>query len=190
MVAKSTTLMTYSYMSHQANTPYKVNPEASDYHRVLGKKAYGSDIDMFEYTYNQDGTIKPIALFDYKYPGKQLGDNYSPIQLRITIADKLNLPFFVAVTYLDDKYPVKMYYIIPINNNAKNYFKRCELSSDGHWFSLRAFSKLQHALRGHKWNPEEEINDKNGEACGLPVFAKLKDLSNEVKQYPLPLLDF
>ncbi len=187
-------------MSRQSNTDFKANESASDYHRILGKCCYYSDLDMTEadsgseeamcisYTYDNKN-IKPVAIIDWKYPGKSLSDKYSAVQLRLTIANSLNIPMFFCITYLDEQYPIKCFYVIPINLNAKHYFRRCGLVWQGEWMSVKTFSKFQHGLRNKTWNGEEEIDPKNAAACGLSV-GKLKDLPNQLTKYELPQMEF
>lgn len=198
-------------MAKISNTDYKENEWASKYHRILGRACYYSDIDQVdanegslssmcvEYTY-VDNKITPVSFTDWKYPNEgHISDRYSGIQLQITMADGLKIPFFIVVTYLDEKFPVKMYYVIPANQYANKYFTKCELPTQGAWMSLRKFSKFQHGLRGKPWNAEEEIrgkrkfdgtydNEKSLIDVGLPVTTKLKDLSSQVQHYPLPQL--
>lgn len=173
-------------MSRVQSTNYKENKEASAYQRITGKQCYGADADMIYYTY-QDGQVKFSAICDYKYPGKTLSDTYSPMQMQIALADQLKIPFLAIITFLDDSYPTKCYYIVPYNDYAKRYFAKCELNTAGDWFSLRAFSKLQHALRGKVWDKSETISSVNLGAVGLPAGTTLGQLSNAVDTtYHLP----
>lgn len=187
-------------MSHIANTPYKDNNLASDYHRISGKYCYVTDIDLilsgdkdnqdnmfFEYTY-KNNEIEPIACIDWKMPGKSLSDKYSPIQAQIAISNKLGVPFYFIITYLDDKYPVKCYYAIPINKIARQLTPASD--GVGSWLSLQEYSKFQHQLRKLNWNSLEPIETKNLQAVNLPTKLTLGELPNDKKEYPLPILDF
>ena len=176
-------------MARHRNTPYDTNVAASDHHRVLGSHIYGADLDMLEYKYLSNGTIVPAAIIDWKYPGDKLGMKYSAIQLQRAVADKLEVPFFMAITYLSDTYPVKCYYVIPCNTLSIKYFYKCVKPINGCWCSLQGFSKLQHALRSQIWNPDEVIDEKNLVAVGLPVGTKLKELPRKIKHYPLPMME-
>lgn len=182
-------------MSTVANTPYKDNNLASDYHRISGKYCYVTDIDLmpsgrkdnvdnmfFEYTY-LNSKIEPIACIDFKMPGKGLSDKWSAIQAQIAISDKLEVPFFFAITYLDERYPVKCYYIIPINSLARSSY------SPG-WYSLKQYSKFQHKLRKLAWKATEAIDDRNLVAVQLAPGLTLGDLPDQVTAYPLPVFDF
>jgi hypothetical protein len=189
---------------HTANTIYKDNDEASKYHRILGKPCYYLDVDqteledgtmnqtLKEYTYI-NGNPKTVALIDFKYPGKSLSDKYSSIKYQIWSSEneyKTPLPFFIVLTYLTNVHPVKMYYVIPANIPARQYFDKCKFSNKGRWMSLRAFSKFQHALRNIPWTPNQIIDADNLKAVGLPAGMTLNDLSGEVMEYVLPTLDF
>lgn len=185
-------------MSKIANTLYKDNNLASDFHRVSGKYSYVTDIDLipsgesentdnmfFEYKY-ENGNVEPVACIDFKMPGKSLSDKYSAIKAQISISNKLNVPFFFAVTYLDERYPTKCYYIIPINEIARNNLK---IKGVGAWCSLKEYSKFQHKLRNITWNGNEPIEPKNAEVVGLSCKT-LADLPNTKQKYELPNLDF
>lgn len=185
-------------MSHVQNTQYSGNPHASTYHRILGKNIYATDIDQIECT---NGTIqemyieykfdqnrpKSVAWIDFKNPGLKLSDKFTTCMIQSDDATRLNIPFFYVITYLDDRYPVKMYYVIPINTIARDLFGNKEI---GYWLSLKDFSKFQHSLRGIKWNGNETIDNQNLSKCHLPHNLKLNQLSSEVVKYQLPALDF
>lgn len=191
-------------MATQANTIFKGNNLASDWHRILGGCCYYGDIDqtetengfeeeqMKEYTYDS-GKPRTVAMIDWKYPGKSLSDKHPSIQYQIFTSEqeyKIPIPFFMVVYYLDEQFPVKMYFVIPANIPARTIFDRCELSDQGKWMSVRTFSKFQHLLRDKPWNGDEQIKNVNLGKIGLPDNMKLKDLSSKVKEYNLPYRDF
>lgn len=184
-------MVTYILMSHTVNTTYKCNEEASTFHRITGKKCYGVDVDMLECKY-QEGSSEPVpvAVTDYKYPGKSLSDTHSSFGAYLMLSKRLDIPFFIIITYLDLNFTTKCYYVIPADQRAKKYFVRCKLNQQGAWLGLKDFSKFLHALRSQPWNGEEVVDADNLVACHLEAGTKLKELPNEIRQYPLPKLEF
>ena len=185
-------------MSHNKNTEYRGHDLASDYHRICGKCCYLADIDhtispesevdnmYYEFDFKNNKPT-PIALIDFKMPGEYLSDKFCAIQLQINIADKLEIPFFFIVSYLLEEHEVKCYYIIPINEIARNKWKGAK---PGQFCSLKQYSQFQHKLRGKTWNKDELIDNRNLALVGLPENMKLGDLSNEIKHYKLPRMEF
>lgn len=176
-------------MATTKNTPYNNYNIANDYHRVQGSICYEMDIDVIEFTYINGKPI-PIAIVDWKYPGKCLSDNFTCSQQQIAVADLLNVPLFFAITYLDDNFPVKMYYLIPINDIAHRFFFSNNVNQNGVWLTVLGYSRFLHKLRNKTWNGNEIINEKNLAAIGFSTPMKLKDLPNKYKEYELPKLDF
>lgn len=180
------------------------------WHRALGRACFASDIDSFEMTsMNTEDSFMEfkidlnnyecVAFFDYKMilsnPEKpqRFSDDYAPIRAQGKIADlqfKTPVPFFLALTFLDESYPDKMYYIIPINTSAKKFFKKYNISIKGNWQTTLQFSQFQHLLRKIKWNPEEIINERICDTINLPQGSKLKNLPNTKIKYNLPQLSF
>lgn len=143
----------------------------------------GSVENMYVELGLQYGEPEAVAFVDFKMPGKSLSDKYFTIRGQINMATKLGIPFFFIITYLDDRYPVKMYYIIPINKIARKKYK------DGGWLSLRRYSQFQHHLRGEVWNPKETLNQQNVQKINLD-YKTLGDLPADEMEYPLPIMEF
>jgi hypothetical protein len=175
---------------------------ASIFQRVLGRCCYYSDLDDLEanegstemfvhYTYTHANPEPlPVAVIDWKYPGKSISTKYSPIKLQKVVANKLEIPFFITIAYLDVQHPIKCYYVIPVNSFAIKLFRKYRLDSvTGEWFSLRKFCMLQHLLRNRKPNWDEKIDQTNAKAAGLPLSATLGDLPDDVQIYPLPTIE-
>lgn len=186
-------------MARYRNTETRSNDLASDYHRILGYRMYSQDIDMMmteignkeEMFYEFTGNGNPVAMIDYKYPGQRLSDKHFSIQGQINIANRLEIPFFFAITYLDVNHPIKMYYVIPINKLAREFWIETNRKPlPGAWLTLRQFSQFEHALRSMPWNPAEPIPERNLEAVQLQPGMTLGDLPNVKAEYPLPQLDF
>jgi len=189
-------------MATRANTPYKENGEASCWHRVLGICCICSDEDCVEALDGSipmfiEGTFKygepdpvPVAMFDWKYPGKSLSDKYVAIRLQRGTANQLKIPFFFAITYLDDNFPIKCYYVIPINQFAKDKFALWTYPIEGKFLSIKQFSKIQHTLRKKIWDGDEVIEPANLLAVGLTPPMCLKDLPDQTYPYTLPIMDF
>lgn len=188
-----------------AKTNFSGNRSASEYHRILGKYCYYLDIDqiemrdnsmneiMKEFDYDDNDKMRTVAMIDWKYPGQSLSDKIPAIKYQIHTSEneyKVPIPFFIIITYLDNNYPIKSYYVIPSNIIARNYFNKANLSINGVWMSLKRFSKFQHALRGRNWNGNERLINANTKAVGLKDDMMLKELSNEYCEYKLPKLDF
>ena len=177
-------------------TNYSGNELASQYQRILGDCCYYSDLDCIasedgskedmtvSYTY-KDNKPKPVFIIDWKHPKDIVHLEYSAIKLQSVMADTCKIPFFIGVTYLDEQHPVKCYYIYPENSFAKNYFNKCNLLPGGAWFSLRSFSKFQHALRNKQWNPNQAITKANSIVVGLDAKT-LGELPNKCQTYTLP----
>lgn len=188
-------------MAQISNTTYKDNNLASDFHRISGRYCYTTDIDclatntgnednmFFEYSYDNH-KIKPVAMIDWKHPGKSLSDKYSAVQAQIAIADKLEVPFFFIITYLSDEYDTKMYYVIPINEKARKIWAFWQRETPGDWLTLKSYSKFHHSLRKLEWNKDEPINQINLAAVKLSNINTLGDLPNKKAVYQLPELNF
>lgn len=191
-------------MAQIANTVFKISDLTSHWHRVLGSCCYFLDQDqteltdgtmessMREFTY-EDNHPKTVAIIDWKYPGKSLSDKYAAIKYQIHSSEneyKTPIPFFIIIYYLDDQYKEKMYYVIPANTYARNFFSINNFPIEGKWLTVYNFSKFQYALRSKKWNEFENIKRENLLAVGLAKDLKLKDLPNSYVEYPLPALNF
>jgi len=150
------------------------DPLPYDLHYVLGKGLYCSDIDCLEYKYDC-GVLKLSAMIDYKSPEsvKHLDFiRYETVKLQNIIANKLELPFFVVVTCLDEsKFNPQSIFVVPINEKAVNIFIDNDKPLSGVWFSIRNYSKFLHFLR--------EVPD-DVEAQNL--------LSDKVMEYKLPYI--
>lgn len=184
---------------------FQRDPWASIYHRILGKCILYTDIDSLqteegsmdninlEYL-NNYGKNKRVAIFDYKRQnaGKQqsVGMQYSAMQTQLELANDLNIPLFMVLTYLSEEYEHKMYYVIPINDIAKDFFKKRKIDCCGMWQTLKTHSQFQHALRDIKWNQNERIPFKIRWNETLKLSDReeylLKELPNKVVKYPLP----
>jgi hypothetical protein len=186
-------------MSLRQNNPFdNQNNLASLFHRISGNRCYCSDIDSLHSSLGETSMFleskfnagKPELSFmaDYKMPGKTLSDKWAGVQIQLADAERTPaLPLFHIITYLGSEYPVKMFYVIGVNQLAQQ-----SVSGMGSWFSVREFSQWQHQMRKIKWNPEETLDAKNVENCGLnpKVVRRLIDLPAERKEYPLPKLDY
>lgn len=145
-----------------------------------------------EYTYDY-GRLRTVAIIDWKYPGQSLSDKYSAIKQQINLSDnelKVPVPFFIVVYYLDEQHPVKCYYVIPANKTARSLFDQYGFSHAGKWFSLKHFSIFQHKIRQKVWDKNEPINNDNLQKIGMERGMTLGDLSSEILEYKLPLMDF
>ena len=134
------------------------------YHRRLGRKLYMLDIDHMAYTY-RNGNIEFCSVIDWKNgSAKNISTKWSPIQAQIVLADKLEIPFFIVVTYLDPAlYKIPMYYVIPINTKAKSI-------SGMKWYTEYDYSLLEHQIR----NASVEITEA---------------LSKDYTEYDLPEIE-
>ena len=137
--------------TRQENTNFR-DLSASKFHRKLGRKIFMTDIDGLEYKYAPSG-IEFVAVIDYKavlndkYNLQPIYLNRSSIQANRHLANKLEIPFFIVVTYLTDNYEVPMYYVYPANENANKYKPT--------WMSVHQFSEFQHELRNISPNQME-----------------------------------
>jgi len=151
------------------------DPLPYDLHYVLGKGLYCSDIDCLEYKYDC-GVLKLTAMIDYKSPEsvKHLDFlRYETVKLQNIIANKLNLPFFIVVTCLDEsKFNPQSMFVVPINENAIEIFMLNNANLKGVWLSIRNYSKFLHFLREIPFDIEAQ-----------------KLLSDEVKEYKLPYIE-
>lgn len=200
-------------MSTQSNTKY-INwaDGTKEYHRIMGQCCYFLDNDCIELT---DGYVNTIwrevnadmttaAIIDYKYPLNKYGKPvlisnkkgmYNSFALRQQAWScdneyKIPKPFFIVVTYLDDNFPIKNFYVIPANNKAISMWNRGNVPMPGKFMSLRGYSRFMHIIRNKVWNGEELIDDKNLKIVGLSGPMKLKDLDNSIGSYNIPELDF
>lgn len=190
-------------MSHVMNTPYYFsNTFNFDYHRIMGKVCYDVDMDHIVTTGGSmengawaeiaylDNEPEAIAIMDWKYPGEStLKDTYHGFRSQRNMAKKLDVHFFTVITYLDENFPIKSYYVIPCNEKAIRFCKGWKYNPKGQWLSLRGFSQFLHNIRGKYWSPKEEINPENLKFLKIPRLT-LGELSNEVKEYDLPKIEF
>lgn len=165
-------------MTKQQLTPFYTDTYAIDYHRKLGSRCYGLDIDMIEQTY-ENGKIKFITAIDYKHGNSYLiNTSAAPIQAQFALTDQLSIGFFICITYLDPAdFPIPMYFLIPMNDLARKLLQGYERHDNGTWFSIKEYSKFQHLIRNLEWN-ENETDKNSGD--------KLSDLSEQIHHYRIP----
>lgn len=140
---------------------YGEGKAVSDMHFRLGKAHKSTNIDCLEYKYVNGKRIR-VAVIDYKY-GTQKEGQYpisladDAMQCQLELANDLNLPFFIVITFLDTNVcDVPMYYVIYANNLAKSVFDSVGRRNNGYWFSVRDYAKFQCLLR-HIEPDENEI---------------------------------
>lgn len=145
-------------------------------HRTLGKRIAMTDIDQLEYVHEKDGTIRFVAIIDVKHGSIEKLLDVSAIKAQEMLAEKLDIPFFIVLTYLDpEKYEVPMYYIRPKNHQARDIMIKLKKSLASHfqegglWCSVYDYSKFQHYIR--KIIPNEN---------------EIKNLSKKFLTYSIP----
>lgn len=139
-------------------------------HRALGKSLYELDIDSLEYSW-KNGNVEFAAIIDYKngVMTKQRKRDYQTAIVQRKLANKLEIPFFIVYTFLETNLKIKMMFVVPRNEFAKDLFNKINKSENGIWLSLRNYSRFLHYVRKI---PNDEIAQKN--------------LSNAYIEYPLP----
>jgi hypothetical protein len=139
-------------------------------HRFLGEGLYCSDVDSLEYTW-KNGDVEFNCIIDYKNPTNSADRKltYQTIRVQSKLATALSIPMFVVQTYLDDNYPIKMMYVMPVNKIAKYIFNSLNKNPDGIWLSIRNYSRFLHYIRKI---PNDEKTQKL--------------LCDDYKEYPLP----
>jgi hypothetical protein len=149
---------------------YSEDQIVSDTHYTLGSGLHMTNIDCLEYKWHQGKRVR-VAIIDYKYPGQALSTQYDAIQVQAELAHDLQLPFFFVITYLEPtRFPVPMYYVIPINQMATIVLP----DLIGSWMSLQQYSRWLHQIRKIEI-PHKDIDSVN-------------KLSNQVQKYTLPNL--
>jgi hypothetical protein len=160
-------------MSRDKFSNYSSDEHYLNFHRLLGKKTYALDLDLIEYKY-KNGKIEPVAAFEIKHGNLSVPIFTCP---SLEIANYLmvegkRIPTFLVVSFCEVAlFPVPMFYVVPVNDEAK------EILHKEYWFSAKNFSIFQHTLRGVSWDGEEEYKGQ-----------KLKDLSDENVKYALPVI--
>ena len=140
-------------------------------HRELGQKLYCTDIDCIEYRFI-NGKRKAVAIIDYKNPvnSSKLDTTGETVLFQSDLADQLNIPFFLAYTFLEEEYyPTNMMYLLPINEIAKKMFETWNIETPGKWLGIRNYSKFLCSM--HEIDDDEEAQN---------------ELSNLYIEYPLP----
>ena len=146
-------------MAKQHLTQYYGQKKFSDNQRRLGDKLYETDIDMFLFNYI-NGDAEPVACFDAKHYNWN-GDVSKSYFFQKNLCNKLKIPFFTAIYYLDNvcgcygdcpgckriKHPIPMYNLILENSYAISKIKEL-YGGYKYWFSEVEYSKLQHRLVG------------------------------------------
>lgn len=169
------------------------------FHRCLGQRIYMTDLDSLLTSHDQienltqefsmQDDLSLIALIDYKhYNIKSISKKPPAIRAQIKMADKLEIPFFIVITYLDLATP--MYFTVPMNDISKKFFTKYNQPLPGRWMTVKIFSQFQHTLRCLNWNPNDEIpfSERWNEELKLsnaPSYT-LNDLPNEKVTYDLP----
>lgn len=165
-------------MSKKNNSGYYGESKVvSDTHYTLGPKILMTNIDCLEYKTMPDGKIVFVALIDYKNGtennSQTISMRHSAMQAQLSLANTLNLPMFITLTYLDpEKYDIPMYYVIPVNSLAKKIFTDREVKDVGKWFSVLDYSRFQHMLRAI-----------------TPRGIDINGLSSARREYKLPKID-
>lgn len=166
------------------------DPLPSEWHRKMGNRVYMTDIDNLEYCFRAGKRVF-IAIIDDKHgDAKSLSLKYDPMQAQLDLAEQLNIPHFIAISYLHKDVPV--YYVIGTNELGKSKMARFleglkeqmkvrQWEDDRSWLSPKQYSQFQHFIRDVDWNPWE-LDDKTG--------FKLQDLPEKVLVYALPFIDF
>ncbi|MGI0059653.1 MAG: hypothetical protein ACREBJ_07775 [Nitrosotalea sp.] len=192
------------------------DPFSSLCHRLNDKKCYLTDGDMLM-TQNQDienimveyGQLGTVALIDYKrcvfneVQYRDFGGEYGAIRHQSFMCQyeyKRPKPFFVVLGYLDCSWTDKMYYVIPCNFCAKEFFldnESFKQSLSGAWMTPKFFSIFQSKLRNEKWNAKAVINDNVINSIlkldpNFPIWSGMsqQDLPNIQKIHPLPKEEF
>jgi len=168
-------------MTKKQYTSFYTDTHAIDYHRKLGNKCYGTDIDMLEFTY-ENGEPKFLAMIDYKHGNSQFVNLAAPtVQAQMKLANQIKVGFFICITYLNpEEFETPMYFLVPMNDQAKTSLAGYERTENGTWFTVKQYSKFQHDLRKVFWNRFEKDND--GQVLG--------DLSDEDVRYNLPRFNY
>jgi len=143
------------------------------FHRKLGRKILMLDIDCLEYQFKH-GRIENVAIIDYKFPNiKNICADDLSNKVQINLANQLNIPFFIVITYLDtEEYSIPMFYVIAMNDIAKNMFASTKKTK--FWLSAFGYCRFQHFLRGINIDLERE--------------PELASLSKETAEYKLPTI--
>ena len=172
-------------MTYRTDTLDSEDSIQNKIHFILGKYMLATDIDFLEYHY-ENNQIKLDAVCDYKHGNLERYLQTPSLQAQLMVAEKLKLPAFLILYYLDlALYEVPMYYVDSLNDAASDYLR----FSKGDWHTVLEFSQLLHKIRNLPFDPEERIplRDNSGYPYYNPWSAThLKELPNTKKKYPLP----
>lgn len=192
-------------MSKAQATEFFGNRLVSMRHRTYGPEIYVADCDMkytthgivegkmIEYSFI-DNEPQSIAHIDYKHPGdckSLLSDRPSTIRVQIGDANKIGIPFFICVYYLEPKiHDIPMYYPIPCNVLARSIFSRHGWSLGGEWMTEYHYVRFHHILHKIPFDGEIKIDEDALAINGMCRGMKLKDHCKTKKIYKLPPMDF
>ena len=120
----------------------------------------------------EDRAIQPCALFDAKN-GQIMSISYDEnCRILETVSEKLEIPYWIVLTFLEAERDIKMVYLIPVNEKA-------HLNGSHGWMSIQEWSQFNHRIRDLYWNPYELSN-------GI----WLKELDSRKAEHPLPKIFF
>lgn len=142
-------------MASEQKTPF-LNSDAipNSWHFKLGRRLYGSNVDFIAETYiNGEQTF--VALIDWKYGGANVLKHN---KVSSKIAKDYDISLFDVCWFLpgtSDNYDVPMYFVIPNNEKAMDFFRRGKFPLQGKWFSEYDYSRFEHFLRGIKADLKE-----------------------------------
>ena len=120
----------------------------------------------------EDRAIQPCALFDAKN-GQIMSISYDEnCRILETVSEKLEIPYWIVLTFLEEFLDIKMVYLIPVNEKA-------HLNGSHGWMSIQEWSQFNHRIRDLYWNPYELSNGK-----------WLKELDSRKAEHPLPKIFF
>lgn len=121
--------------------------------RKLGRQLYMTDLDSLHFTY-KNNQIVFSAIIDYKNSNVyEITDKPAAIKAQKHLANILNIPFFICITFLDPIiHIIPMYYLIPVNSIAKSCVPKHK------WFSENDYSLLQHDLRYIEQEPNLNLS--------------------------------
>ena len=120
----------------------------------------------------EDRAIQPCALFDAKN-GQIMSISYDEnCRILETVSEKLEIPYWIVLTFLEKQIDIKMVYLIPVNEKA-------HLNGSHGWMSIQEWSQFNHRIRDLYWNPYELSN-------GI----WLRELDSRKAEHPLPKIFF
>lgn len=147
------------------------------------KISYMSDYDHFLHYNYENGQERICAFFDLKkgdvidehgkINSKSVLTKTSAIKAQIRMADMLDLPFFINITFID-QVNVIMFYVIPMNQKAKKILRlNVKDGESGCWLSEFDYVRFEYFLRFEKFD-DPELENK---------------LSKQVVKYKLPKIE-